>query len=125
MSVRSIVAAGCFALLLGGGVWPILAPYHRRSLAFPTIAEQQRAERRELQCFAEGVLQRTPARASILFLVPAGDSDGGLIDHRLRYVLPGRRILKSGDAEFIASWHQTPGTQHPIWSGCGGVLSRR
>src|SRR5438552_7933892 len=101
MSARSIAAAGSFALLLAAGMWPILAPF-RRSPAFPTVAEQQRTERRELQCFAEGVLQRTPSRARILFLVPAGDSDGGLIDHRLRYLLPGREILKSGDAEFIA-----------------------
>jgi hypothetical protein len=124
MRVRSIVAAGSFALLLGGGVWPVLAPF-RPFPAFPTIAEQQRAERRELQCFAEGVLQRTPARASILFLVPAGDSDGGLIDHRLRYVLPGRQIVKSGPADYVAVWRQATGNQHRIWAGCGGVLSRR
>ena len=105
-------------------MWPILAPF-RPLPAFPTIAERQRAERRELQCFAEGVLQRTPARATILFLVPSDDSDSGLIDHRLRYVLPGRQILTSGDAQFTATWHRAPGTEQAIWAGCGGVLARR
>ena len=124
MSVRPIVAAASFALLLGAGVWPILAPF-LPAPAFPTIAEQQRTERRELQCFAEGVLQRTPPRASILFLVPAGDSDGGLIDHRLRYVLPGRQIVTSGPADYVAAWRQPPGVGHQVWSGCSGVLSQR
>jgi hypothetical protein len=124
MRVRSLVAAGCFVALLTGGVWPILSPF-RPAPAFPTIGERQRAERRELQCFAVGVLERTPARASIVFLVPAGDSDGGLIDHRLRYVLPGRQILKSGPAEYVAAWHRPLETGNPIWTGCGGVLVRR
>ena len=124
MRLRSIVAAGSFAALLTGGIWPILAPF-RPIAGFPTIAKQQRAQRRELQCFAEGVLQRTPARASILFLVPAEDSDGGLIDHRLRYVLPGRQIVRSGPADYVAAWHQPVDEGHPFWSGCGGVLARR
>ena len=124
MRVRSIVAAGSFAALLTGGIWPVLAPF-RPLPPFPTIAEQQRAERRELQCFAEAVLQRTPARASILFLVPADDSDGGLIDHRLRYVLPGRQIVTSGPADYVAAWRQATRIQHPIWAGCGGLLARR
>ena len=124
MRVRSLLAAGCFSALLAGAVWPILSPF-RPALGFPTIAERQRAERRELQCFAEGVLERTPPRARIAFLVPADDSDGGLIDHRLRYVLPGRQILKTGPAEFVAAWRTPLGAGSPIWTGCGGVLTRQ
>ncbi len=124
MRVRSLLAAGCFAALLTGGVWPILSPF-RPAGTFPTIAERQRAERRELQCFAEGVLERTPPRSRIVFLVPADDSDGGLIDHRLRYILPGRQILKTGPAEFIAAWRRAHGAGTPIWNGCGGVLARQ
>ena len=124
MRVRSIVAAGSFLALLTGGIWPILAPFRPIS-AFPTIGDQQRRERTELQCFAAGVLARTPPRASILFLVPPDDSDGGLIDHRLRYVLPGRQVLKSGTADYVATWHQPPGGGRAIWTGCGGALVRR
>jgi hypothetical protein len=124
MRVRSIVAASSFAALLTGGIWPILAPF-RPLPVFPTIGDQQRRERSELQCFAAGVLARTPPRASILFLVPPDDSDGGLIDHRLRYVLPGRQVLKSGTAEYVATWHQPPGGGPVIWTGCGGALVRR
>jgi hypothetical protein len=124
MRIRSIVAAASFVALLTGGIWPILAPF-RPLAAFPTIGDQQRRQRSELQCFAAGVLARTPPRASILFLVPPDDSDGGLIDHRLRYVLPGRQVLKRGTAEYVAAWHQPSGSGAAIWTGCGGALVRR
>src|SRR2546428_11358500 len=102
MGTRQVLAAACFFALLWGGVRPVLAPFWRGGTAFPTIGERLRSERSELRCFAEGVFERTPRRAVILFLVPPDDSDGGLVNHRLPYVLPGPKIPTSGDAPFIA-----------------------
>ena len=123
MRVRQLVAAAAFIVLLLAGTWPVLAPLVPAT-PLPTIGERQRAQRRELQCFANGVLPRTENRASILFLVPPDQTDGGLINHRLRYVLPGRFVVTSGSARYIASWRQPQKPGQLIWSGCDGALVR-
>jgi hypothetical protein len=125
MWMRRLLAAACFFALLWGGIRPVLAPFWGGGSPFPTIGERLRSERSELRCFAEGVFERTPQRAAVLFLVPPDDSDGGLVNHRLRYVLPGRQILTSGDAPFIATWHRPPSGARVIWTGCGGTLVQR
>src|SRR5437867_1117878 len=114
MRTRRLLAAGCFFALLWGGVGPVLAPFWGGGTAFPTVGERLRRERSELRCFAEGVFERTPPRAAVLFLVPPDDSDGGLVNHRLRYVLPGRQIATSGNAPFIATWHRPTSTGRVI-----------
>ena len=121
MRVRQLIAAAAFILLLLAGMWPVLAPF-RPATRLPTIGDRQRAERRDLQRFAEGVLARTENGASIIFLVPADQNDGGLINHRLRYLLPGRFVLTSGSAHYTATWHREQRPGQLIWSGCGGAL---
>src|ERR1700737_1108616 len=110
MRTRRLLAAACFFALVWGGVRPVLAPFWGGGSPLPPNGERLRNERSELRCFAEGVFERTPPRAAILFLVPQDDSDGGLVNHRLRYVLPGRQVLTSGDAPFIATWRPAPTT---------------
>lgn len=71
------------------------------------------ARRAELRKFAEIVRQQTPPRATILFILPQSEDDGGLTNHRLRYLLPGRFVktnLDRGTApelhkpDYVATW---------------------
>jgi hypothetical protein len=73
------------------------------------------ARRAELQRFVERVGEQTPPRSTILFILPASEDDGGLTNHRLRYLLPGRFVrtnLDRGTApethtpDFVARWPQ-------------------
>ena len=79
--------------------------------------------RRDLRCFAETVLQQTPPRATILFILPQTEDDGGLSNHRLRYLLPGRFVRTNFDRgtaperhppQFIESWR----------TGCRGTTRK-
>ena len=74
-----------------------------------------------LQCFAETVLARTAPREAIHFVLPSSEADGGLINHRLRYALPGRYISTNLD--------MFPPTRRPDWIAawrgrCDGTLER-
>ena len=76
---------------------------------------------RDLQCFADKVLACTPPRATIHFVLPSTEWDGGLINHRLRYALPGRYVSTNQDMfpparrpDWIATWR----------GGCDGTLER-
>jgi hypothetical protein len=76
---------------------------------------------RDLQCFADKVLAQTPPRAAIHFVLPPSVDDGGLINHRLRYALPGRYV--STDRDLF------PSTRPPDWiatwrGGCEGTVER-
>src|SRR5436305_8533960 len=89
--------------------------------SWQTIHRQPPGAHRDLQCFAGKVLARTAPRASIRFVLPPYEGDGGLINHRLRYVLPGRYVSTNLDMfaparrpEWIATWR----------GGCEGSLER-
>ena len=74
-----------------------------------------------LQCFADKVLAGTPPRATIHFVLPPSEWDGGLINHRLRYALPGRWVSTNQD--------MPPPARRPDWiatwrGGCDGTLER-
>ena len=76
---------------------------------------------RDLQCFAQKVLAQTAPRTAIHFVLPPGEWDGGLINHRLRYALPGRYVSTNQDMfpparlpDWIATWR----------GGCEGTLER-
>ena len=122
--MKRVALIACFVVMLSGGAWPVVAPFVPAT-RFPTSAPQARAEHRELQCFAEGVFAHTEKRASIRFVLPDDESDGGLVNHRLRYIVPGRTVITSGDAQYVASWHEPVPIGRPVWSGCGGVLVRK
>jgi hypothetical protein len=131
--MRQLLRGACFAAMIAGGIWPIFALF-RKAETVPTTAEQARAEHAELRCFAEGVFRSTPPRAVIRFIVPDAELDGGLIDHRLRYVVPGRYIAAGTAAVrpaatptrgYIASWREPAAAGQVIFRGCGGVLVRQ
>jgi len=87
----------------------------------PVRAHSAAGAHRDLQCFAENVLTRTPPRATIHFVLPSSEWDGGLINHRLRYALPGRYVSTNQD--------MFPPARHPDWiatwrGGCEGTLER-
>ena len=76
---------------------------------------------RDLQCFAQKVLAHTAPRTAIHFVLPSSEADGGLINHRLRYALPGRYVSTDQDMfrsarrpDWIATWR----------GGCDGTLER-
>lgn len=114
-SARRTVASAAFAAILASAV-----PPRSHTPDFDRYTPRHAA----LSCFAATLLQQTPPRATILFQLPEYESDGGLINHRLRYLLPGRFVrtnLDSGTApeshpaDFIATW--SPGH-------CAGNLER-
>ena len=122
MRLRPAAAATAFAVALAGGLWTTLSeqPIHAVSPPAPPA-------RRQLQCFAEGVLQRTEPRARVLFVVPSEHTDGRLIDHRLRYAVLGRQITTDpkAPADYVAAWMSSPPAgRRVLWRGCGGVLAR-
>ena len=74
-----------------------------------------------LQCFAGRVLERTKPGDTVHFILPPNDADGGLINHRLRYAMPGRYVSTNldmyaspGHADWTATWT----------GGCEGSLTR-
>jgi hypothetical protein len=119
-----------FAALILGGILP-LALRFLPGEKFPTPNAQWHARHAELQCFAEGVLKHTEPRATIRYVMPADVSDSGLINQRLRYLVPGRYIEagealpRSPSSRYLAVWHQPLPAGQVIWSGCGGVLVRQ
>ena len=80
------------------------------------------ARRAGLQCFAERVLARTSPGDTVQFILPPSDAEGGLINHRLRYAMPGRYVSTNLD--------MYPSSRHPDWTatwqgtGCEGTLTR-
>lgn len=121
--MRNALPATLFAVILAGGLWPLLKPFLPRP-DLPTTAEQLRTDHSELQCFAQNVFLRTEPRTTITFSVPEDFRDGGLVNHRLRYIVPGRHIVLAGPATYVASWRQPPPDGRVVWRGCGGVLVR-
>jgi hypothetical protein len=116
--------------LIAGNVWDVIS-WQVVSPKPPRTDPRPGIGRRQLQCFAEGVLAHTERRASILFLLPESEADGGLVNHRLRYVLPGRFVWTNQDAvqprppiDLFASWRTPPPPGVVVWRGCEGVLSR-
>ena len=108
MRVFSLVA------LVAASLWGVLSWQPIRRTPAP-------ATHRDLQCFAEKVLARTPPRATVQFVLPASEADGGLINHRLRYALLGRYVSTNRDL--------FPPTRRPDWiatwqGGCEGTLER-
>lgn len=121
--MQMMLRAAVFIVMLAAGTWPIVEPFMPRETV-PTTASEARADHAELQCFAEGVLQHTEAHRSVRFILPKDEIDGGLVNHRLRYVVPGRRVTLDGPADYVASWRAATPTGTVMWSGCGGVLTR-
>lgn len=79
------------------------------------------ARRAGLQCFAEHLLARTKPGETVHFILPPNDADGGLINHRLRYAMPGRYVSTNLD--------MYPSRRPPDWTatwtgGCEGTLTR-
>ena len=56
-----------------------------------------RSDHRQLERFAEEVARRTPPHASIFFILPPEDADGGLANHHLRYLLFDRYVATNLD----------------------------
>jgi hypothetical protein len=90
----------------------------------PPDSDPGAADHESLVCFAETLRSRTPPHSTILFLLPEDEVDGGLINHRLRYLLPGRFILTNRDAGTAAERHRADYVA--VWSRgtCDGTLSR-
>jgi hypothetical protein len=111
--MRALALAALIAANLAG-IW-----------SWQTIHRQPPGPHGGLQCFAEKVLARTEPGASVRFVLPASEGDGGLINHRLRYALPGRYVSTNLDMfaptrrpDWIATWNAT---KH---GGCDGSLER-
>jgi hypothetical protein len=111
---RNAARAALAALLLSA------VPYPRPAM----LSDPAAPDHAQLACFANMLLPRTPARAAVVFVLPEDENDGGLINHRLRYILPGRYIRTNRDSgtapelhtpDYVATW--TPGT-------CSGRLER-
>ena len=69
----------------------------------PIAADARRAD---LQRFVESLLAKTPPGATILFVLPPSEDDGGLTNHRLRYLLPGRFVRTNLDRGTAPEEHQ-------------------
>ena len=118
-------AALLLLALIAGNLWSVISDQIVRPQP-PRADPRVGAGRRQLQCFAEGVLAHTERHAAILFLLPPSEADGGLVDHRLRYMLPARFVWTTQHAphDFVAAWRMPPPPGVPVWSGCEGVLLR-
>src|SRR5258705_479891 len=105
--------------LIAANLWDVVSDQIVRPKA-PRGDPRVGAGRRQLQCFAEGVLAHTERHASILFLLPQTEADGGLVNHRLRYMLPARFVWTTQQApphDFVAAWRTPPPPGVPVWSG--------
>jgi hypothetical protein len=108
------VRKGLFLLaaLVAGNLW--------EALSQPQYTPGD-AHRAGLQCFAEQVLARTKPGESVHFILPVNDADGGLINHRLRYALPGRYVSTNLD---MFPTHRPPDWTATWTGGCEGSLTR-
>ena len=102
--------------LIAANLWDVVSEQSVR-----LKASRGDPRRQALQCFAQTVLARTKPGDSVHFVLPSIDADGGLVNHRLRYALPGRYVSTNLDA--------SPSGRRPEWTavwqgGCGGVLTR-
>src|SRR5215468_6081183 len=76
-----------------------------------------RTDHAGLEQFAEEVGRRTPRHASIVFILPPEDADGGLANHRLRYLLGERYVATNLDKfspplqriDYVAIWRDGRG----------------
>jgi hypothetical protein len=119
--MRSVLPATLFAVILAGGVWPLIEPFVPRP-DVPTSAQQLRTDHAELQCFAQGVLQKTAPGTTIRVELPDGFRDGELVNHRLRYIITNRHVVLQGSADYVASWRAPEPKGRVLWRGCEGVL---
>jgi hypothetical protein len=102
--------------LIAGNLWSVISDQ-----GVHLKASRGDARRQGLQCFAQTVFERTKPGDSVHFILPSIDADGGLVNHRLRYALPGRYVSTNLDA--------SPSRRHPDWTaawqgGCAGVIKR-
>jgi hypothetical protein len=84
---RRAAAALAFLAILGSAV-----PHREPAPPDPFLVRRQKLIR-----FAAALRARLPARTTVVFILPPSEGDGGLINHRLRYVLPGRFIRTNQD----------------------------
>lgn len=99
--------------LLAGNLWSVVSEQPLRPQTLPG--------RDPLRRFVEEVLTRTRPGDSILFIVPPDDADGGLVNHRLRYALPGRYVSTNRD---LIPPGSPPPQWRAVWRGADGVLER-
>jgi hypothetical protein len=102
--------------LIAANLWDVVSEQSVR-----VKASRGDPRRQALQCFAQTVFARTKPGESVHFILPSIDADGGLVNHRLRYALPGRYVSTNVDA--------APSRRRPDWTamwqgGCEGVLTR-
>jgi hypothetical protein len=98
-------------MLLGSVVWTVL---WQPQAAPPPMPSDHRA----LEAFVLDVAARTPPDSSIFFELPAEDADGGLANHRLRYLLGPRYVATNLDEfspplrriDYVARWRNGRGT---------------
>jgi hypothetical protein len=111
--------------LLAGNLWSIVSEQVIRPKT-PPADPRVVPGRRTLQFFAEGVSARTRPRETILFLLPASEADGGLVNHRLRYALPGRYVttVPAERHDWVAAWRTPAPPGEVVWRCCDGVLLR-
>lgn len=101
-------------MLLGSLGWAV--SWQPLPLHLPPSA-LARSDHRQLERFAEEVARHTPPRASIFFILPPEDSDGGLANHRLRYLLGERYVATNLDKfspplrriDYVAIWRDGHG----------------
>ena len=98
-------------MFLGSVVWTVLWQPQQAPPPF-------RSDHRALEAFVLDVATHTPPGSSILFRLPAEDADGGLANHRLRYLLGSRYVATNLDqfspplrrVDYIATWSHGRGT---------------
>ena len=73
-----------FAVLVAGGV----ALLFEHAPQLPKSPDHQSLKRD-----AEAAFARSQPGSTVTCVVPANQCDGGLINHRLRYLLPGRQVV--------------------------------
>ena len=110
--LRRRLSVALLAVMVAGGLGWMIA-WHPLEAPQPMPSDHQ-----ELERLVAEVAERTPPRSSIYFVLPSDDSDGGLANHRLRYLL-GRRFVATNLDEFspplphidyVAVWRDGHGT---------------
>ena len=86
--MKRALAAAALAVMIAASLFSRLPPVTK-------IAADARRER--LQRFTESLLAKTKPGDTIEFILPASEDDGGLTNHRLRYLLPGRFVRTNLD----------------------------
>jgi hypothetical protein len=110
--LRRRLSAALLATMVAGGLGWMIAWQPLQPLR-PMPSDHQ-----ELERFAAEVAERTPLNSSIYFVLPSGDSDGGLANHRLRYILGQRYVATNLDEfspplpriDYVAVWRDGHGT---------------